>query len=464
MFGTRAFETFSDLLPEPPRQIAPPPADTIPRPLLTAMESAPSHHPGVNDATIALIRDQLFQRINISAAVATPRPKLMADVSQLVSEIASSEGLPINAVEQRAIAQHLLDDMIGIGPLETLLADDTISDIMVNGPNQIFVERRGRLELTDVRFRSPQHVVAVSQRIAASIGRRVDETNPTCDARLADGSRVNIVLPPIAIDGACISIRKFAKRRLDLQSMAASGCMSEQMAKVLEIAAACRLNIIISGGTGSGKTTLLNALSRLVDARERVVTIEDAAELQLQQPHVVRLETRPASTEGSGEISQRDLVRNALRMRPDRIILGETRGAEAFDVLQAMNTGHDGSMTTVHANTPRDALSRLENMVLMSTGNLPLRAIRCQIAGAVNMIVQVARMRDGVRRIQNITEVVGMEGDAILLQDLFAFEVNVRDFEEKAVAGAFKSFGLRPNFLPQAAHFGLGAPLLEATR
>lgn len=466
MFGNKAFET----QPQYPVKQAPPPLGAphndgpAARAAPIVVETFVSNGPSIGEGTMALIRDQLFQRINISVAVVTPRAKLMADVSQIVSEIASAEGLPINAAEQRGIAQYLLDDMVGIGPLESLLADEMVTDIMVNGPFKIFVERGGKLELTDVRFRSPQHVVAVSQRIAASIGRRVDETSPTCDARLADGSRVNIVLPPVAIDGACISIRKFAKRRLDLQSMARSGCMSEQMAKVLEIAAACRLNIIISGGTGSGKTTLLNALSRLIDARERIVTIEDAAELQLQQPHVVRLETRPVSTEGNGEISQRDLVKNALRMRPDRIILGETRGAEAFDVLQAMNTGHDGSMTTVHANTPRDALSRLENMVLMSTGNLPLRAIRCQIAGAANLIVQVARMRDGVRRIQNITEVVGMEGDAILLQDLFAFEVNVRDFEEKTVVGSYKSFGLRPTFLPQAAHFGLGAALLEATR
>jgi pilus assembly protein CpaF len=327
------------------------------------------------------------------------------------------------------------------------------------------VERAGKLELTDARFRSLEHEISVAQRIAASIGRRVDETSPTCDARLADGSRVNIVLPPVAIDGAYISIRKFARTTLDLGGMVRIGTLSEQMAKVLEIAAASRLNILISGGTGSGKTTLLNALSRLIDTRERVVTIEDAAELQLQQPHVVRMETRPANTEGTGEINQRELVRNALRMRPDRIILGETRGVEAFDVLQAMNTGHDGSMTTIHANTPRDALSRLENMIMMSNANLPLRSVRGQIADAVQLIIQLSRMRDGVRRIQNITELVGMEGDAVLLQDVYAYEVDtVTGFEEKSVTGTFKSFGLRPHFLPRAAYFGLDEALLEATR
>jgi pilus assembly protein CpaF len=461
MFGRKAidasFQTGAPLVPAPPANANPAMAR------LAAAESVTGGRIGVSDGVMTLIRDRLFERINVSAAVATPRAKLMEDVTRIVGEIATGEVLPISAVEQRSIAQHLLDDMIGIGPLEPLLADDSIADIMVNGPYQIYVERGGRLELTEARFRGPQHVISVAQRIAASVGRRVDETSPTCDARLADGSRVNIVLPPIAIDGACISIRKFTKRSLDLAAMARGGSLSPGMAKVLEIAGACRLNIVISGGTGSGKTTLLNALSRLIDARERVVTIEDAAELQLQQNHVVRLETRPLNTEGSGEISQRDLVKNALRMRPDRIILGETRGAEAFDVLQAMNTGHDGSMTTVHANTPRDAVTRLENMVLMANANLPLRAVRNQIASAVNLIVQVARMRDGVRRIQAITEIVGLEGETLMLQDLFAFEIDTKDFGDK-VAGTFRSFGLRPHFLPQAAYFGLEDALLTATR
>jgi pilus assembly protein CpaF len=465
MFGRKAIDAaFPDALP--PLPAAPPAVASAPTPAmarLAAADSFAANRPVVSDSIMAQIRMRLFERIDVSAAVVTPRAKLIEEVTRIVGEIATSDVLPISAVEQRGIAQRLLDDMIGVGPLEPFLADDAVADIMVNGPYQIYVERAGRLELTEARFRGPQHVISVAQRIAASVGRRVDETSPTCDARLADGSRVNIVLPPIAIDGACISIRKFAKRSLDLAAMTRIGSLSPSMAKVLEIAGASRLNIVISGGTGSGKTTLLNALSRLIDGRERIVTIEDAAELQLQQSHVVRLETRTTNTEGSGEINQRDLVRNALRMRPDRIILGETRGAEAFDVLQAMNTGHDGSMTTIHANTPRDAVTRLENMVLMANANLPLRAVRNQIASAVNLIVQVARMRDGVRRIQAITEVVGLEGDTLTLQDLFTYEIDTRDFGEK-VSGAFKSFGLRPHFLPRASYFGLDDALLTATR
>ncbi len=467
MFGQRAFD-----MPGPPRTAAAPkPLPVTPAPdpqsgtsRLIADEPSTGTLPNIGSAALGLIRERLFERINVAAAVATPRAKLMESISQIVNDIAATEALPVNAIEQRAVAQYLLDDMIGVGPLEPLLADESISDIMVNGPYQIYIERRGVLELTDARFRSPDHVISVAQRIAATVGRRVDETSPTCDARLTDGSRVNIVLPPIALDGAYISIRKFSQSSLDLMSMTRIGSLSDSMVKVLEIAAASRLNILISGGTGSGKTTLLNALSRLIDVRERVITIEDAAELQLQQPHVVRLETRPVNSEGSGELNQRDLLKNALRMRPDRIILGETRGAEAFDVLQAMNTGHDGSMTTIHANTPRDALSRLENMIMMGNGNLSLRAIRSQIVEAVNMVIQVARMRDGVRRIQNITEVVGLEGDAVLLQDLFAYEVDTLAFEDKRVSGAFKSLGLRPKFFPRAAYFGLGESLLEATK
>ncbi len=482
MFGRRAFENPTPFAAEQPRPVpaaAPPahrPASTVSAapsvPAQPASPGAPSgasaeNHLGdrlaANDGMVGLIRDRLLQRINASAALSMPRAKLMEDVGRIVSEIATSENLPINLSEQRAIVRYLLDDMVGIGPLEPLLTDETVADIMVNGPEQIYIERAGRLELSKGRFRDAAHVISVAQRIAAAVGRHVDESNPTCDARLADGSRVNIVLPPIAIDGACISIRKFSKTNIDLHGMVERGSLSMAMAKTLEVAAACRLNIIVSGGTGSGKTTLLNALSRLIDARERVVTIEDAAELQLRQPHVVRLETRPANIEGTGEINQRHLVRNALRMRPDRIILGETRGSEAFDVLQAMNTGHDGSMTTIHANSPRDAISRLESMVLMSSANLPLRVIRNQIASAVNLIVQVERMRDGVRRIQKISEIVGQEGETMLIQDLFAFEIDTNQFDER-VAGSFRSMGVRPQFLSRAAYYGLEEALLDATR
>jgi pilus assembly protein CpaF len=455
VFGRRAFDT----PPRSPSRAEPPRREARPEPSAASTRAAPSGE----EQWLSIVRDHLLPRINATAALSMPRAKLMEDIGRLVSEIATNEALPINLTEQRAIAQYLLDDMVGIGPLEPLLADETVADIMVNGPGQIYVERSGRLELTEARFRDAQHVVRVAQRIAASVGRHVDESTPTCDARLIDGSRVNIVLPPVAIDGACISIRKFSKHNIDLQGMVERGSMSSAMAKTLEIAAACRLNIVVSGGTGSGKTTLLNALSRLIDARERIVTIEDAAELQLRQPHVVRLETRPANTEGSGEITQRELVKNALRMRPDRIILGETRGSEAFDVLQAMNTGHDGSMTTIHANSPRDAITRLESMVLMSAGNLPLSAIRTQIASAINLIVQVERMRDGVRRVQKISELVGQEGEAMLMQDLFAYEIDTNQFDKK-VAGSYRSMGFRPKFLDRAAYYGLDEPLLAATR
>ncbi|MDR3518770.1 MAG: CpaF family protein [Azospirillaceae bacterium] len=477
MFGRKALDRNNGAMPDEPVQgDRPAPLNVSPL-IAAALTAAPRPEPIVappgdaaagapvrlDEGVVNLMRSHVFERINVAAAATSSRARLIEEISAIVGQIASVERLPINAAEQAAITKSLLDDMLGVGPIEPLLEDESITDIMVNGPFQIYVERRGKLELTDAKFRDAQHVTSVAQRIAASIGRRVDESSPTCDARLADGSRVNIVLPPVAIDGACISIRKFAKRKIDLSQMARQGNLSMAMAKLLEVASACRLNIVISGGTGSGKTTLLNALSRLIDSRERVITIEDAAELQLQQPHVVRMETRPINTEGHGEINQRELVRNALRMRPDRIILGETRGAEAFDVLQAMNTGHDGSMTTVHANTPRDALSRLENMVLMSNANLPLRAIRSQIASAVNLVIQIERMRDGVRRIQNITEVVGMEGEVVTTQDLFTFEINTREFQEQ-VFGDYVANSVRPHFSRRAAYYGLEGVLAAAMK
>ena len=374
------------------------------------------------EALFHQIRDRIFQRLNVSAALTQGRDRIRGIISEHVANVCSSDRLPVNTTDQELIVSMVLDDMFGVGPLEPLLADATVTDILVNGPYQIYVERRGKLELTDVRFRDEQHVINVAQRIANTIGRRVDESSPMVDARMADGSRVNVILPPLALDGACISIRKFAKKKITFDEMIASSSISPNAAKLLEIAGSCRLNILISGGTGSGKTTMMNAISRKISPRERIITIEDAAELQLQQPHIVRLETRPANAEGIGVVPMRELMRNALRMRPDRIIIGECRGGEAFDLLQAMNTGHDGSMSTVHANTPRDALTRLENMVLMSNANLPMSAIRQQISSAVNLIVQVERMRDGVRRMQAITEVVGMEAEVIITQDLFWFE------------------------------------------
>jgi pilus assembly protein CpaF len=342
-----------------------------------------------------------------------------------------------------------------------LLADERVTDIMVNGPLLVYVERGGKLQLTDVRFRDDAHVMNIATRIVSRIGRRIDESSPLCDARLPDGSRVNIVIPPLAIDGPSISIRKFSKRRITLDIMAEQRNLSPQMATLLKIAGRCQLNILISGGTGSGKTTLLNAISQMIDKGERIVTIEDAAELQLQQPHVVRLETRPANLEGTGEIGMRDLVKNALRMRPDRIILGEVRGSEAVDMLQAMTTGHEGSLGTIHANRPREALTRLENMIGMAGINLPSKAVRTQIASALDMIVQVSRMRDGIRRITNITEVLGMEGDVITTQELFVFEVE-GESPDGRLTGQFRSSGLRPAFAPKAAYFGLDKPLSDA--
>ncbi|MGE5270602.1 MAG: CpaF family protein, partial [Thiohalocapsa sp.] len=323
------------------------------------------------------------------------------------------------------------------------------------------VERRGKVELTDVKFRDEQHLMNICTRIVTRIGRRIDESRPWVDARLADGSRVNIIIPPLAIDGISVSIRKFSKKTITLDTMAMNGSISLPMATLLKIAARCRLNILISGGTGSGKTTLLNALSRLIDGGERTVTIEDAAELQLQQPHVVRLETRTANLEGGGEVTQRDLLKNALRMRPDRIVIGECRGEEALDMLQAMNTGHDGSMSTIHANNPREALGRLETMIGMSGTNLPPKALRTQIASAIDLICQVSRMRDGHRRVTHITEVVGMEGEIITTQDLFTYEFQGMGADGK-LRGSFESGGIRPMFLPRAEYFGLDQVLLEA--
>src|SRR5262245_23034067 len=403
----------------------------------------------------------VLDRIDIVAAARLDRDELGRQIGELVGEILREERIRLNQREQKDLVELLLDDMLGLGPLEPLLAEETVTDIMVNGPYQVYVERKGKLELTDVKFRDNQHVLNICSRIVSQVGRRVDESQPLCDARLLDGSRVNIIIPPLAIDGPSISIRKFSKKGITLDIMAKQRNVSENMAKVLKIASRARLNILISGGTGSGKTTLLNAMSQLIDVGERIVTIEDAAELQLQQPHVVRLETRPPNLEGVGEINMRDLVKNTLRMRPDRIILGEVRGAEALDMLQAMNTGHDGSLGTIHANRPREALTRLENMIGMAGINLPPKAVRTQIASAIDMIVQISRMRDGMRRLTNIMEVVGMEGDVITTQELYSFEFEGEDAQGN-VKGTFKSSGLRPHFLPKASYFGLDRALMEA--
>ena len=400
-------------------------------------------------------------RIDLAAAVTLPRKELMRQLEEVVGELLVEHRLQLNRPEQSDLVYQIVNDMLGLGPLEPLLEDDGVTDIMINGPKQIYIEKKGKLELTGVVFEDNAHLLNICNRIVSRVGRRVDEASPICDARLLDGSRVNIIIPPLAIDGASVSIRKFGKRQIGFDQMAQQGNISPAMATLLRVAARCRLNMVVSGGTGSGKTTMLNALSGMIDNGERVVTIEDAAELRMQQPHVVRLETRPANLEGNGEVNMRDLVKNALRMRPDRIILGEVRGPEAIDLLQAMNTGHDGSMGTLHANRPREALTRLENMVTMGVASLPPKAIRSQIAGSLNMIVQISRMRDGVRRVTHITEVMGMEGEVIITQDLFTYEFKGESVDGK-LNGTFKSSGLRPHFLPRAAYYGLDKVLMEA--
>ncbi len=419
----------------------------------------PQHRAAV-EAAKAQIQPLVLEHMDVAAAAEMPRAAFEAQLTGWVKELLAETKIQLNFVEQRELVESLIADMLGLGPLEPLIADETVTDIMVNGPKQVYVERRGKLELTDVQFRDDQHLMNVATKIVTRVGRRIDEARPLVDARLPDGSRVNIIIPPLALDGASVSIRKFSKKSITLDTMAAGGSISPAMATILKIASRCRLNILISGGTGSGKTTLLNALSRMIDGAERTVTIEDAAELQLQQPHVVRLETRTANLEGTGEINMRDLLKNALRMRPDRIIIGECRGEEALDMLQAMNTGHDGSMSTIHANSPREALTRLENMIGMAGINLPSRAVRTQIASAIHMICQVNRMRDGQRRVTHLMEVVGMEGDIITTQELFTYQFQGEGSDGK-LRGNFQSSGIRPAFLPRAEYFGLDRALLE---
>jgi pilus assembly protein CpaF len=448
--------------PPPAAPPAPPPAPVrAAAPPMAGNHAANEKRLAAAKAVFGRIQMGLLERIDASAAAKLSREELQRQIAELIGEIVTEEKLSVTSREQQELTVTLVDDMVGFGPLEPLLADESINDIMVNGPQQVYVERKGKLEITDVRFRDNAHVMNIAQRIVTRVGRRVDETCPIADARLPDGSRVNIIAPPLAIDGCSISIRKFSKKSITLDIMIRQRNMAENLGKVLKIAAACRLNVVISGGTGSGKTTMLNAMSHLIDPAERVVTIEDAAELQLQQPHVVRLETRPPNLEGTGEITMRDLVKNALRMRPDRIICGEVRGPEALDMLQAMNTGHDGSMCTLHSNNPREALTRMENMIGMASVNLPSKAVRTQITGAVNLIVQIQRMRDGVRRVTHVTEVIGMEGEVITTQDLFTFDFQGEN-RDGTLIGQFKSSGVRPHFAKRAAYFGLDRALQQA--
>lgn len=444
------------------RRPPPPPAAAPPEraPAAAPAQVARTVQPGPSAPRMklwSLVMDQ----VDPTLAAELPGERLRTELERLIHQIADKHRIELSAREQTALARDIADDMVGLGPLEPLLADESITDIMVNGPNSIYVEAGGKLQKADVRFRDSAHAATVAQKIAAAVGRRVDESSPMVDARLADGSRVNIILPPLALDGPCISIRKFARKRIDFNRMIEFGSLTAPVAKLLEIASRCRLNILISGGTGSGKTTLLNALSRLIDHGERIVTIEDAAELQLQQPHVVRLETRPANLEGKGEITQRDLVKNALRMRPDRIILGEVRGPEAFDMLQAMNTGHDGSLGTLHANSSRDALIRVENMVQMGSFGLPVKAIRTQIASALDLIVQIERMRDGTRRVIQVSEVRGLEGEVITMNDLVAFEYEGEDSQGR-IRGRYRAAGIKPGFVSRLEYFGLDRAWMSA--
>lgn len=400
------------------------------------------------------LHQRLLGLINLSALETMSREQIEDEVGDIVLEELDKQRHALNHGERRQLVDDVLDELLGLGPIEPLLKDGTITDILVNGHNSVFVERYGVLEHSPVRFKDEKHLIRIIQKIVSAVGRRVDESAPMVDARLADGSRVNAVVPPLALDGALLSIRKFAKTPISMARLVEIGSVPAQVAEVLKAVVAARLNVLISGGTGSGKTTMLNAMSAFIDTRERIVTIEDSAELQLQQPHVARLETRPANIEGKGEILQRDLVKNSLRMRPDRIIVGEVRAGEAFDMLQAMNTGHDGSMTTVHANTPRDALSRVEQMIGMSGIDVPARSARAQIASAIHVVVQVARLSDGRRRIVSLSEISGMEGDVITMQEIFRFRQTGLS-ADGIVQGRFEASGIRPRFLEQVMAHGI---------
>ncbi len=424
----------------------------------------PSKLPELSERYMAarnIVFEDIKQGVDVTSLVRLDRQQARQDIQTAVETIINFRRLDLTSAEQATLSREVCDDILGYGPLEPLLARDDIADIMVNGPNTVYIETKGRIEQAPIRFRDNQHLINICQKIVSAVGRRIDESSPICDARLADGSRVNAIIPPLAVDGATLTIRKFKQDKLTLETLMEYGSVSPAAATVLRVAAACRCNILISGGTGSGKTTMLNCLTGYISPGERVITCEDACELQLQQPHVVRLEPRPPNLEGQGEVLMRDLVRNCLRMRPDRIIVGEVRGPEAFDLLQAMNTGHDGSMGTVHANNPREGLSRLENMIAMGNISIPPAAVREQISSAINVVVQCQRLRDGSRRVTHITEVAGMEGDVVTLQDLVRFEVTGEDRDGNLI-GRHVATGLRPRFWDKARYFGMEGELLEA--
>jgi len=408
------------------------------------------------------IFNALIDTIDLSQLARLDNDTAAEEIRDIVTEIISIKNVAMSIAEQEQLLQDICNDVLGYGPLEPLLARDDIADIMVNGAGDVFIEVAGKVKKTNIKFRDNGQLMNICQRIVSQVGRRVDESSPICDARLADGSRVNVIAPPLALDGPTLTIRKFKKDKLKLSSLVDFGSVSPEGARILEIIGASRCNVLISGGTGSGKTTLLNCLTGFIGEDERIITCEDAAELQLQQPHVVRLETRPPNLEGQGQVTMRDLVKNCLRMRPERIIVGEVRGPEAFDLLQAMNTGHDGSMGTLHANSPREALSRIESMITMGGYNLPTKTIREMISGSIDVIIQAARLRDGSRKITHITEVLGMEGDVIITQDLFLYEITGEDAQGD-IDGRHVSTGIaRPNFWDRARYFGLDSALADA--
>jgi len=466
MFGKRTSGSQAASTPVPKPAAASPVESKKPAPVkVEAPSSAPPRATEISDAyyeTKATIFNALFETIDVSALAGMQPESAREEIRTIVDEIIAIRNVRLSVVEQNQLIGEICDDILGYGPLEPLLMRDDIADIMVNGYKHVFIETEGKMEKTNIRFRDNQQLMNICQRIVSQVGRRVDESSPICDARLLDGSRVNVIAPPLAIDGPTLTIRKFKKDKLTLENLINFKSISPAGAEVLKIIGACQCNILISGGTGSGKTTLLNCLTASIHPDERIITCEDAAELQLQQPHVVRLETRPPNLEGKGKITMADLVKNCLRMRPERIIVGEVRGPEAFDLLQAMNTGHDGSMGTLHANSPREGLSRLESMITMGGFSLPTRTIREMITGSIDIVIQATRLRDGSRRITHITEVLGMEGDVIVTQDLLVYEMDGEDANGNII-GEHKSTGIaRPAFWDRARYFNLEKDLAAA--
>jgi len=471
MFGKRPGA--GEAPPPRPKPAAPPPAAAKPAAPAAAAGVAPKAPPAPPPIAVdnrseqyyeikTTIFNALIDTIDLAQLAQLDAESAREEIRDIVNEIIAIKNVVMSIAEQEQLLGDICNDVLGYGPLEPLLARDDIADIMVNGAERVFIEVSGKVQLTNIRFRDNAQLMNICQRIVSQIGRRVDESSPICDARLPDGSRVNVIAPPLAIDGPTLTIRKFKKDKLKMADLVRFNSISPEGAQVLNIIGNCRCNVLISGGTGSGKTTLLNTMTAFIDIDERVITCEDAAELQLQQPHVVRLETRPPNLEGTGEITMRDLVKNCLRMRPERIIVGEVRGPEAFDLLQAMNTGHDGSMGTLHANSPREALQRIESMITMGGYNLPSKTIREMVTGAIDVIVQAARLRDGSRRITHITEVIGLEGDVVITQDLFLYEITGED-ESGRVKGRHVSTGIsRPAFWDRARYFNREKELLEA--